>query len=118
MRAHFDRRVEGMAPAVEKVRRAAAAQWDGGARPVTGPEGAWGDALSDLLAYLVRFRGDPRYHGDPFTDDAVFPPIFKVFHALANHLGVSMLDEASLHHLLLRATAVAPIGQVAEAVGV
>jgi hypothetical protein len=114
----FDRRLEGMAATVQQLARVAAAEWEGEARTATGAEGAWRDALAGLLAYLVRFRGDPRYQVDPFTDDAALPPLFKVFHAMANHLGVSMLDEAFVYHLLLRASAAEPAGRMAEPVEV
>ena len=113
-RAGFDRRVEGMASTVQQLRRVAAAHWEGGAVAAAGAEGPWRDALSDLFAYLVRFRGDPAYRVDPFTDDAAFPPHFKVFHALANHLGVRMLDEAFVHHLVLRAATAEPVAAGAE----
>jgi hypothetical protein len=119
--SRFDRRVEGMAATVEQLRRVAAAEWEGEARAGAGADGAWRKALAALLAFLVPFRGDPRYRVDPFTDDGALPPLFKVFHAMANHLGVGMLDEAFVHHLLLRASApevaaAQPAGPVAEAV--
>jgi hypothetical protein len=114
--AHFDRRLDGMRPVVDKLRRSAAAQREARTRPGDAVQETWRGALADLRAYLVRFRGDPRFHVDPFTDDVVFPPVFKVFHSLANHLGVSMLDEAFVHHLLLHASADEPAARAAEAV--
>lgn len=118
--AAFDRRVEGMAPAAAQLRRAAAAEWGEGARPSAGAEGAWGEALAGLLAWLAPLRGDPEYRLDPFTDDAAFPAVFKAFHGLANQLGVRMLDEAFVHHLVLRATAAEPaaVAAAAEPAGV
>jgi hypothetical protein len=111
LRARFDHRVEGMAPALEQVRRIAEAEWEAGSGL---PAAGWREAVSALFAYLARFRGNPEYRVDPFTDDAAFPPLFKIFHALANHLGVGMFDEAFVHHLLLRATAADLAGRVAE----
>lgn len=103
--AAFDRRVEAMSAAAEQVRRAAAALWDvPDAAPASAGEAAWCAALTALAGYLDRLRGDPAYDVDPFAGNAVFPPLFKAFHGLANQLGVGMLDEAFLHHLLLRAT--------------
>jgi hypothetical protein len=106
--ASYDRRVEGMASTVEQLRQIASAQWECPSERPAGADAAWQNTLSALVAYLVQFRGDPEYRLDPFTEDPVFPPLFKAFHALANHLGVGMLDEAFLHHLVLRATIVQP----------
>jgi hypothetical protein len=111
MLARFDQRAAAMGPAAEEARRVAR---DGG----TG-EGAaaWREALSGLAAHLAPLRGDPAHDADPFTRDPVFPPVFKVFHSLANQMGVDMLNEALVHHLLLRALdgAVAPAPALAEA---
>jgi hypothetical protein len=106
--ASYDRRVAGMASTVEQLRQIASAQWEHPRERPAGADAAWGEALSALVGYLVQFRGDPEYRLDPFAEDPVFPPLFKAFHALANHLGVGMLDEAFLHHLVLQATAVQP----------
>lgn len=108
VRSAFDRRVEGMASLVGQLRRLGNARWDGATANLTGVEAEWRSALHALLGYLVAFRRNPDYRLDPFTDDPVFPPLFKVFHALANHLGVRMLDEAFTHHLVLRATSREP----------
>ncbi|MBV9107993.1 MAG: hypothetical protein JO306_01135 [Gemmatimonadetes bacterium] len=110
--AAFDRRVEAMSAATEQVRRTAAALWDvPDAAPASEGEAAWCAAVSALAGYLDGLRGDPVYDVDPFAGNAVFPPVFKAFHGLANQAGVGMLDEAFLHHLLLRATA-APVEAV------
>lgn len=103
--ASYDRRAEGSASTLEQLRKIAARLWGGAPGIVTGADADWRDALSALVEYLARFRGNPEYRLDPFTDDPVFPPLFKAFHALANHLGIGMLDEALVHHLVLRATA-------------
>lgn len=63
----------------------------------------WQLDLASLAAYVAGFRGDPDYDLDPFASDPVFPVLFKVFHAVANQLGLSMPEEAFSHHLLLRA---------------
>ncbi|HEX2095304.1 MAG TPA: lantibiotic dehydratase C-terminal domain-containing protein [Longimicrobiaceae bacterium] len=111
--AMFDRRVDGMRPVVEQVRRAAEE------RERTLPagegvpaEGTWEHSVRDLAGYLARFRGDPAYHVDPFTDHPAFPSLFKAFHGLANQLGVDMRNEAFVHHLLLRAATDAPADAV------
>jgi hypothetical protein len=97
--ARFDGRVEEMAPALAQVENLARRRWSAG----TPGTDAWGIAIHGLAAYLATFRGIPSRAEDPFTDDPVFPALFKVFHNLANVLGVGMLDEAFTHHLVLRA---------------
>jgi lantibiotic biosynthesis dehydratase-like protein len=118
LREHFDRRVDGLAAIVDQLRRASATEWEVDAAPASGVEGRWRAALAGLMAWLEPFRGDPEYLVDPFTDDAACPAVFKVFHALANHLGVGMLDESFTHHLLLRVATPAPAEPVAELAGV
>jgi hypothetical protein len=95
--AHFDLRLETMAASVEQVGCFARRCWSG-----AGPADAWGTAVGELAIHLAGFRGDPAYDSDPFTSHPAFPPLFKVFHNLANALGVGMLDEALTHHLVLR----------------
>ncbi|HEY0015546.1 MAG TPA: lantibiotic dehydratase C-terminal domain-containing protein [Longimicrobium sp.] len=114
--ASYDRRAEGMASTLEQLRQIAGGYWGAAPGSVTGADADWRDALSALVEYLARFRGNPEYRLDPFTDDPVFPPLFKAFHALANHLGIGMLDEALVHHLVLRATATQVAGTGKEAV--
>jgi hypothetical protein len=64
-------------------------------------------ALAELLAELPRFAALPAARVDPFAagpaEELVFPVLFKVFHGLANQLGIGRFDEAFAHHLLLRA---------------
>jgi hypothetical protein len=100
----FDGQAARMGPALEQLRRDAAAAGDPAER------GAWEEAAAALAGYLARFRGDPAYHVDPFTDDPVFPALFKAFHGLANQLGVDMRNEAFVHHLVLRAAEAVPAG--------
>ena len=40
----------------------------------------------------------------PLSPIPAFAPVFKALHGLANHLGISLPDEALVHHLLLRAS--------------
>ncbi len=108
MRERFDGRAEAMAPVLAQA-ESALWRWDEGlALSDDGPEQAWRGALARLFAHVAPFRGDARYAADPFSDDPVFPAVFKVFHGFANQLGVDMLNEAMIHHLLLRVLAGAP----------
>lgn len=113
MLAGFERRADGMAALLDQARRTTSG-WE-----LTPPAPAapslvrWRESVSDLLHHLEPFRHDPAYRVDPFSEDASFPSLFKVCHSLANQLGVDMLNEAYVHHLLLRATT----GQTAGAAG-
>jgi hypothetical protein len=71
----------------------------------SGPDMDWERSLSGLLAYVSPLCRDPDYRLDPFASDPVFAPVFKVFHGLANQLGLRQRDEAFAHHLLLRMAA-------------
>ena len=67
--------------------------------------GPWGDALTELGAYVSPLAADAAYDHDPFARGPLFPAVFKVFHNLANQLGLPMPDEAFAYHLLLTAAA-------------
>ena len=95
--ARFDQRAEQMGASLGALRDAAEAPPDRGDR--------WRQAVAELTGYVARFRGNPDYRLDPFSEDPVFTPLFKVFHGIANQLGLGMLPEALTHHLLLRAVA-------------
>jgi hypothetical protein len=103
----FQQRLAGMASAVNSLRQAALAQWRPANTMQTGGAGAdaeWRCSLVDLLQYIRPFCSDPDYQLDPFATDPAFSPIFKVFHGLANQLGLNLVDEGFAHHLLLAAT--------------
>jgi hypothetical protein len=99
--ARFDQRAAQMGASLGALRDAALTTW--GELPDCGD--LWQRALAGLAGYVSRFRGHPDYRLDPFSEDPVFTPVFKVFHGMANHLGLGMLPEALTHHLLLRAVA-------------
>jgi hypothetical protein len=65
-----------------------------------GPLGAWSDAVRSFFAHVQGYRGLPQYDRDPYTDDHTFLPLFKVFHACANQLGLRISNEAYLYRLL------------------
>lgn len=64
---------------------------------------AWGERIRRLAAYVQTFEDRPEYQLEPFAPQLSFSPVFKVFHGLANQLGLTMLDEGLTHHLMLRA---------------
>lgn len=105
----FDERVKNMARSLEPLWRTARAQWqDADSARISsfaGPDAAWRSSLAEFLRYVRPFCEDPDYQLDPFAVDAAFSPIFKVFHGLANQLGLNLADEAFAHHILLAAEA-------------
>jgi hypothetical protein len=76
--------------------------------PRGGDFAAWGRALRDLFDYLNPQCATLCQRLDPFAELPIFPLLFKVFHGLANQIGLSHLNEAFLHHLLVGLT---PEGQ-------
>lgn len=103
--ARFDQRAEQMGASLGALRDAAQnAREDAWGEPRDRGD-RWQQTLAELAGYAARFRGNPGYRLDPFSENPVFTPLFKVFHGMANQLGLGMLPEALTHHLLLRATA-------------
>lgn len=112
VRAQFDVRVASMQPVVDQVRANLARGRDelppDDAR-VACLEDGWRAALREFFAFVAPFRGRAEYVADPFSEDPVFPALFKVLHGLANQLGVDMRNEALLHHVLLNALATSAV---------
>lgn len=102
-RGEMDRHVERMGGALDAVGRVARAQWRADAAEADGGEDPWRDAVAALCAYLEPFDTADGFHTDPFAREPMMPPIFKAFHGMANQLGVAPLQEALVHHILLRA---------------
>lgn len=102
LRPRFEERIARMGPALDPIRTLAE---NGGSIDLKGKDRDWRSSLRALLDYVTPFSTNPAYLLDPFAADPVFSPLFKVFHILANQLGLPMADEAFAHHLLLRATA-------------
>jgi Lantibiotic biosynthesis dehydratase C-term len=101
--ARFDTSLQRLGPQLEVYRNAADAQW---CRP---PNAAvpieaiapWPAAIEDLYRHLAPLANDPRQQIDPFAPEPMFSALFKVFHLLANLLGLKPHDETFAHHLLL-----------------
>ena len=70
---------------------------------VDGARDSWTSCVQSLAEHLLTCEGDPRYQADPFARGPLFPVLFRLFHAVARQFGVALLDEAFLHHLVLRA---------------
>lgn len=101
MLGRFGERLAGMQDVVQQAVRELEAWEDGAPAGAPEPLRAWHAAIGEFFAYAVRFRGNlEEYPADPFTDDAVFLSVFKAQHALANQLGVDMLNEALIYHVL------------------
>jgi hypothetical protein len=71
-----------------------------------GPMAAWAHALASLCDHVQRFAGRPEYAFDPVSEGPLFPTVFKVFHCMANQLGLNTLNEGLAHHLALHALGV------------
>jgi hypothetical protein len=65
---------------------------------------SWVASVAEMAAYVRSFEGRADYQVDPFTLDVSFPPFFKVFHGLANEIGLAPMQEAYIHHLLFITT--------------
>jgi hypothetical protein len=101
--ARLNLRAESAGEVLSTLRRAAASQWW---EPILAEDPStegWRGSLSRLVSYIGAFGKDPDYHLDPFAPEPSFPILFKVFHGLANQLGLDRLNEAYAHHLLLYA---------------
>lgn len=84
----------------------------GGQVPAEAREG-WERALREVAEYVGARADDPAYtRADPFCADPAFPVLFRLFHGTARQFGVKLLDEAFLHHLVLRGLG-APGGRAA-----
>lgn len=105
----FDLQVAAMGESLAALRRVAEAQWNGAgveARSRESGTGAdWRQSLAGLVEHVTPLCADPDYRLDPFASDPVFAPVFKVFHGLANQLGLKRMDEAFVHHTLLHIAA-------------
>jgi hypothetical protein len=100
---YFDAQIARMKGSLLPFQKAAEDGWNGSRE--TRSEDGWRQSLADLLAHIASLCRDPDYHLDPFAGDPVFAPVFKVFHGLANQLGLKRTDEAFAHHLLFRIAA-------------
>ncbi len=83
-----------------QIRTLAKALWNS-----TTSASAWERDMEEFGDYLNGFRHRAGYLVDPFTSNVTFAPVFKVFHGLANQIGLRPLDEAQTHHLLAAALA-------------
>lgn len=98
----FDGRIRSMGPAVHQLRRAVDAAWSGDeAAVLDAPDEALRRSVKALWDYAAPFRHVPEMIGDPFGKDAFFPILFKALHGAANQVGLNLMSEAFLYHLLL-----------------
>lgn len=101
----LDERIARMGDSLLPIRRAAESAWHGSGEAGEGendPDAGWRRSLAGLLGYITPLCRDPDYRLDPFASDPVFAPVFKVFHGLANQLGLKRMDEAFACQVLLR----------------
>lgn len=104
MLERFERRLAGMQPVVDEAFRAAC-RWDDPALAAAGTpaETRWRAALAELFGWLSTYTELPDCAADPYTDTPAFSGPFKALNGTANQLGVDMLNEALVYHIVLRA---------------
>lgn len=95
------------ANALEPLTARVAAQWLSGAASDQPELKGWRFWLSSLRDHVEPLAAQPGYRLDPFATNPAFALYFKVLHGMANQVGLSMMDEAFTHHLLLHAAATA-----------
>ncbi len=107
----FEQRRLGLGASLAAIREAGEEEWADTADARDPAGSAASDALDEAdaqwrrsLAALFLHVSQPRQDLDLFAEHPSFPPVFKVFHGFANQLGLDILDEAFVHHLLLGIT--------------
>ncbi|HYG63493.1 MAG TPA: lantibiotic dehydratase C-terminal domain-containing protein [Thermoanaerobaculia bacterium] len=98
----FDQEAERMGSAAQ-VSLAEVVYADGDAEDDEPAEAAWRRSVAELRAYLEPLQGDPVYDLDPFVEGPLHPCLFKLFHCVANQIGLTALNEALTWHLLVHA---------------
>src|SRR5262249_58256517 len=78
MLKQFDEQIQRMASGIGQLRHLPQTHLHSSSNQ-DGPTSAWTTALADLSTFLNSFQGRPEYQVDPFTSQASFPPLFKVF---------------------------------------
>jgi Lantibiotic biosynthesis dehydratase C-term len=63
----------------------------------------WRSRLAELRSVVRRLTRDVAFHIDLYAPRPEFATYFKALHGMANQLGIDMLNESYVHHLLLRA---------------
>lgn len=64
----------------------------------------WKSAFREAVKYLDTVGGEDDVRSlDPFAEQSRFPLVFKLFHGIANIIGMTKLSEACAFHLLLEA---------------
>lgn len=97
----FEQEVERMGPATRQSLQAVVASEEDGEPAET----AWRRSVAELRAYLEPLQGDPAYDLDPFVEGPLHPCLFRLFHCVANQIGLTALNEAMTWHLLVHAGA-------------
>ncbi len=102
--SRLDQRAEQQRSKRRELAKAVADVWEASAPELEAGLVAWFEALRALSTYVRPLLSNLSYQVDPFAERPVFPALFKVFHGMANEIGLDPLNEAFLHHLLLSET--------------
>lgn len=100
--SRLDQRVEQQESKGQELAKAVAEAWGTSSPDLEGNLAACFEALRALSSYVSPFLSDSSFQVDPFAEQPLFSVLFKFFHGIANQIGLDPLNEAFLHHLLLR----------------
>jgi hypothetical protein len=115
IKAGFDKQLPRVEATVQQLARTAAAHWSSPTPPAGNDTDArWRQAIAELTAWSEVLRAEQSM--DPYTDQRGFPVLFKALHAVANHAGLDMLNEAFVYHLVGAAEQAAQAARAAEPV--
>lgn len=104
----FDRKAAATKPTLDVLGRLLGQRPDPVEPAASDAQSEYREAVRHYFDYVSTFRGNPDYALDPYADDPVFLPVFKVLHNLANTVGLGIRHEAFAYHLLTLASAGVP----------
>lgn len=96
----FDRKVAASRASLDVLARLLAQRPDAAEPTSDGAQAEYRQVVRRYFDYVATFRGNPDYALDPYAEDPVFLPVFKVLHNLANAIGLGIRNEALSYHLL------------------
>lgn len=108
-RALFDRRLEKMADGGARLVFFVRGRFDlvRGAAEESPPAGSWRGGLASGLADIEPLVSASASRIDTYAETPLFLPLFKIFQGMSNQIGLNVIEEAYIHHILLRALSAA-----------
>ena len=104
-KALFDRRLAKMADGGARLVDFVKSRFAGvrGATGTKSPAGLWRGGLARGLAEIEPLVAASAEDINTYADNPLFLPIFKLFQSTSNQIGLNVIEEAYVHHILLRA---------------